>query len=106
MPNSLALYMTDVLIYEIFSDISFKLEMVYKNGEVSGVGMSMVFQIDEGENEQHLRRQLLLRTFQQEQEFTQRHELAHTSATLTQEQIFKMMQVIEEIRLKRYEETL
>ncbi|WP_175401715.1 hypothetical protein [Lysinibacillus xylanilyticus] len=47
-----------------------------------------------------------MRTFQQEQEFTQRHELAHTSATLTQEQIFKMMQVIEEIRLKRYEETL
>ncbi|MEX3743610.1 MULTISPECIES: hypothetical protein [Lysinibacillus] len=47
-----------------------------------------------------------MRTSQQELEFTQRHELAHTSATLTQEQIFKMMQVIEEIRLKRYEETL
>ncbi|WP_374966788.1 hypothetical protein [Lysinibacillus sp. RS5] len=47
-----------------------------------------------------------MRTSQQEQEFTQRHELANTSATLTQEQIFKMMQVIEEIRLKRNEETL
>ncbi|MGA3675874.1 hypothetical protein [Lysinibacillus agricola] len=47
-----------------------------------------------------------MRTSQQELEFTQRHELAHTSVTLTQEQIFKMMQVIEEIRLKRYEETL
>jgi len=33
MPNSLALYMKDVLIYEIFSDISFKLEMVCKNVE-------------------------------------------------------------------------
>lgn len=68
--------------------------------------MSRVFQIDERESEQRLRRQLLLRTSQQEQEFTQRHELANTSATLTQEQIFKMMQVIEEIRLKRNEETL
>ena len=93
-------------IYEIFSDISFKLEVVYENVKVSGVRMSMMFQIDERESELRLRRQLLLRTSQQELEFTQQHELPHTSATLTQEQIFKMMQVIEEIRLKPYEETL
>ena len=67
---------------------------------------SLIFQIDGRECEQRLRTNLLTNTPQQQEEFIHQHELPHISSKLTQEQIHKMMQVIEEIRLERYKERL
>ncbi|GAB0168111.1 hypothetical protein LSPCS325_15480 [Lysinibacillus sp. CTST325] len=66
----------------------------------------MIFQIDGRECEQRLRTNLLTNTPQQQEEIIHQHELPHISSKLTQEQIHKMMQVIEEIRLERYKERL
>ncbi|MFJ6210263.1 hypothetical protein [Lysinibacillus sp. RC79] len=62
----------------------------------------MIFQIDGREREQRLRTKLLMNTPQPKEG----SELPHISTKLTQEQIHNMMQVIEEIRLKRYKERL
>ncbi|MFJ8103213.1 hypothetical protein [Lysinibacillus sp. NPDC096212] len=67
---------------------------------------SLIFQIDGRGYEQRLRTKLLTSTPQQQEEFIHQHELAHISTKLTQEQIHKMMQVVEDIRLKRYKERL
>ncbi|MGE7693957.1 hypothetical protein ACQKNC_07530 [Lysinibacillus sp. NPDC094177] len=66
----------------------------------------MIFQIDGRGREQRLRTNLLTNISQQKEESIQQHELSHISTKLTQEQIHKMMQVIEEIRLKGYKERL
>jgi len=73
---------------------------------VNDVRRSLIFQIDGRGCEQRLRTKLLTNTPQQQEEFIHQHELAHISTKLTQEQIHKMMQVIEDIRLKRYKERL
>ncbi|QQP14716.1 hypothetical protein FJQ98_12340 [Lysinibacillus agricola] len=65
-----------------------------------------MFQLDGRGREQHLRTKLLMNTSQQNGDSIQQHELPHISTKLTQEQIDNMMQVIEEIRLKRYKERL
>ncbi|MEB2301480.1 hypothetical protein LAV72_17890 [Lysinibacillus xylanilyticus] len=62
----------------------------------------MIFQIDGREREQCLRTKLLTNIPQAKVE----SELPHISTKLTLEQIHIMMQVIEEIRLKRYKERL
>ncbi|MGE7909678.1 hypothetical protein [Lysinibacillus xylanilyticus] len=67
---------------------------------------SLIFQIDGRGREQCLRTNWLTNTSLQQEEFIQQHELSHISTKLTQEQILKMMQVIEEIRLNRYKERL
>ncbi|MFJ8517108.1 hypothetical protein [Lysinibacillus xylanilyticus] len=66
----------------------------------------MIFQIDGRGREQCLRTNLLTNTPRQQEEFIHQHELSHISTKLTQEQINKMMHVIEEIRLNRYKERL
>ncbi|MCL1699658.1 hypothetical protein MWJ95_04455 [Lysinibacillus sp. Bpr_S20] len=53
-----------------------------------------------------MRTKLLSNTTQLKEETIQSHELSHTSTKLTQAQINEMMQVIENIRLKRYKERL
>lgn len=63
---------------------------------------SLVFQIDGREREQRLRTKLLTNTSQG----TVESELPHISTKLTLEQIQIMMEVVEEIRLKRYKERL
>ncbi len=67
---------------------------------------SWAFQIDGRESGQRLRMKLLSNTTQLKEETIQSHELSHTSTKLTQAQINEMMQVIENIRLKRYKERL
>ncbi|MFJ8511423.1 hypothetical protein [Lysinibacillus xylanilyticus] len=67
---------------------------------------SLIFQIDGRGREQRLRTKWLTNTTQQQEEFIHQYELPHISTKLTQEQIHKMMQVIEEIRLNRYKERL
>ncbi|TDY01301.1 UNVERIFIED_CONTAM: hypothetical protein BJ099_112121 [Lysinibacillus xylanilyticus] len=67
---------------------------------------SLIFQIDGRGREQRLRTKWLTNTPQQQEEFIHQYELPHISTKLTQEQIHKMMQVIEEIRLNRYKERL
>ncbi|MFB7157271.1 hypothetical protein [Lysinibacillus sp. NPDC056232] len=62
----------------------------------------MIFQIDGREREQRLRPKLLTNTPQAKEG----SELPHISTKLTLEQIHIMMQVVEEIRLKRYKERL
>ncbi|MEQ6355330.1 hypothetical protein ABNX05_11935 [Lysinibacillus sp. M3] len=62
----------------------------------------MVFQIDGREREQRLRTKLLTNT----PHGTVESELPHISTKLTLEQIQIMMEVVEEIRLKRYKERL
>ncbi|MGE7691377.1 hypothetical protein ACQKMI_19470 [Lysinibacillus sp. NPDC097214] len=62
----------------------------------------MIFQIDGRERKQRLRTKLLTNMPQEKVE----SELPHISTKLTSEQIHIMMQVIEEIRLKRYKERL
>jgi len=66
------------------------------------VRRSLIFQIDGREREQRLRTKLLTDT----PLARERSELPHISTRLTLEQIHKMMQVIEEIRLKGYKERL
>ncbi|QPQ31054.1 hypothetical protein [Lysinibacillus sp. JNUCC 51] len=66
----------------------------------------MIFQIEGRGREQRLRTKWLTSSPQQQEEFNHQHELPHISTKLTQEQIHKMMQVIEEIRLNRYKERL
>lgn len=63
---------------------------------------SLIFQIDGREREQRLRTKVLTNTPQA----TVESELPHISTKLTLEQIQIMMEVIEEIRLKRYKERL
>ena len=65
-----------------------------------------MIQIDGREREQRLRTEMLTNTPQQQEESIQQHELSHISGKLSQEQIYKMMQVIEGIRLERYKERL
>lgn len=67
---------------------------------------SVIFQIDGRGREQRLRTKLLTDIPQQKEVFIHQDELPHIATKLNQEQIHKMMQVIEEIRLKRYKETL
>gem|GEM_PF-1264221 len=67
---------------------------------------SLIFQIDGRGREQRFRTNLLTNTPQQKGESIHQHERSHISTKLTQEQIHKMMQVIEEIRLERYKERL
>lgn len=69
---------------------------------MSGVRKSLVFQIDGREREQRLRTKLLTNISQG----TVESELPHISTKLTLEQIQIMMEVVEEIRLKRYKERL
>jgi len=66
------------------------------------VRKSLVFQIDGREREQRLRTNLLTNT----PRGTVESELPNISTKLTLEQIQIMMEVIEEIRLKRYKERL
>jgi len=73
---------------------------------VNDVRRSLIFQIDGRGREQCLRTNWLTNTPRQQEEFIHQHELSHISTKLTQEQINKMMQVIEEIRLNRYKERL
>lgn len=61
-----------------------------------------IFQIDGREREQRLRTNL----FTDIPQLKEGSELPHISTKLTEEQIHNMMQVIEEIRLKRYKERL
>ncbi|MFJ7734000.1 hypothetical protein ACIQXF_19245 [Lysinibacillus sp. NPDC097231] len=64
-----------------------------------------MYQLD-GRGGEHRLRKLLIQVPQQNMDFIQQHEQPNITAGLTQEQIHKMMQIIEEIRLKGYEETL
>lgn len=61
---------------------------------------SMMFQIDE-RGEKQRRRKLTIHSPQPEKNAIEQHEKSHISTKLTQEQIMKMMQVIDEIRLRQ-----
>lgn len=72
---------------------------------MNSVRRSMMFQID-GRGEKQRRRKLPIHPPQPEINAIQQHEQSYISTKLTQEQIKKMMQVIDEIRLRRHEDIL
>ncbi|MGE7113128.1 hypothetical protein [Lysinibacillus sp. NPDC047702] len=64
-----------------------------------------MFQID-GRGEKPCRKKLPIHSPQPEINAIRQHEQSYISTKLTQEQIKKMMRVIDEIRLRRHEDIL